>query len=148
MIDKIKTAPTSKLFLQNKFNIAKSEMKIYYSIHFQSTIYTKLRSFQFKINHNILYTNQKLHQQGIVDSPLCGQCNSNNEIENLTHLFVDCDSLKPLWNKIQEDMLPPFGINKLSAKYIILGIIREERTNSIVNHIVLEAKYYIYMYVN
>ena len=42
-------------------------------------------------------------------------------------------------------MLPPFGITKLCTKDIILGIKLDEKQNNIINHIILETKYYIYV---
>ena len=113
-----------------------------YSIPYCATIYTKLRSFQFKINHNILYTNEKLYKIGKVESPLCCMCNM--QIETFVHLFVECEKIKPFWRKTSE-LLHPYGIDKINATEIILGILTNERTNNITNHILLEAKYYIYV---
>ena len=48
--------------------ILKVILKVY-CIPFNATIYTKLRSFQFKINHSILYTNEKLHKVKLSDTP-------------------------------------------------------------------------------
>jgi len=77
------------------------------------------------------------------ESALCSLC--NKEIETLSHLFVSCEGIKPLWKKIEENMLAPFGISSLSEKDILLGLKLSEKTNIIVNHIILEAKYYIYV---
>ena len=68
-----------------------------YSIPYRATIYTKLRAFQFKINHNILYTNERLYKIGKVESPLCCMCNT--QIETLVHFFVECEKIKPFWEK-------------------------------------------------
>jgi len=46
----------------------------------------------FKIFHNIIYTNKKLKKMGIVNSELCGFC--NKEIEDLLHIFIGCPRLK------------------------------------------------------
>ncbi len=86
IIDTIKIQPTSEEFFRNTLNVSSIELKEYYGIPFRTTIYTKLRSFQFKVNHNIIFTNEKLHKIGYVSSNLCTFCNKH--IETLTHLFV------------------------------------------------------------
>ena len=68
----------------------------------------------------------------------------NKQIETLLHLFVECDKIKPFWRKTSE-LLHPYGIDKINATEIILGILKHERINNITNHIILEAKYYIYV---
>jgi hypothetical protein len=94
-IDKIAISPSSETFFKEIFNVTYKEFNIVYGIPFKATVYTKLRSFQFKINHNILYTNEKLHRIGLEDSPLCSMC--NDKIETLTHRFVDGEKLNRFW---------------------------------------------------
>ena len=59
------------------------------------------------------------------------------------HLFVDCESIRPLWKQITDELLQPYGIKSLSNKDILLGILVEKQ-NNVINHIIMEAKYYIY----
>ena len=132
----------TEVYLAKVLNIPESTISEMYSIPYCTTIYTKLRAFQFKINHNILYTNEKLYKIGKVESPLCCMCNM--QIETLVHLFVECEKIKPFWRKTSE-LLHPYGIDKINATEIILGILKHERINNITNHIILEAKYYIYV---
>ena len=129
------------LFLLKLLNIPCNLIKEYYGIPFNTTIYTKLRSFQFKVIHNILYTNEKLHKIGYSDTALCTFC--KKETETLLHLFVQCESISPLWKKITDNLLQPYGIETLSNKDILLGILVEKQ-NNVINHIIMEAKYYIY----
>ena len=140
-IEKIIIPPTSELFLSKLLNIPCDLIKEYYGIPFNTTIYTKLRSFQFKVIHNILYTNEKLHKIGYSDTALCTFC--KKETETLLHLFVQCESISPLWKKITDNLLQPYGIETLSNKDILLGILVEKQ-NNVINHIIMEAKYYIY----
>ena len=118
-------------------------MKEYYGIPFRATIYTKLRSFQFKVNHNIIFTNDRLYKIGYVSSDLCTFCNDYSE--TLCHLFVECNKIKELWSQVTQTLLSPFGIEQLSEKDILLGIICRENQNNVINHILIEVKYYIYM---
>ncbi len=103
IIQKIIVAPSSESFFKNNFDIENKDFSQIYSIPFNATIYTKLRAFQFKINHNILYTNEKLHRIKISESPLCTFC--NNETETLEHLFVDCDVVANVWQEVLEKLL-------------------------------------------
>ena len=140
-IEKIIIPPTSELFLSKLLNTPCDLIKEHYGIPFNTTIYTKLRSFQFKVIHNILYTNEKLHKIGYSDTALCTFC--KKETETLLHLFVQCESISPLWKKITDNLLQPYGIETLSNKDILLGILVEKQ-NNVINHIIMEAKYYIY----
>jgi len=113
-------------------------------VPFVSTIYTKLRSFQFKINHDILFTNEKLKRVGIKQSDRCSIC--KKEKETLAHLFVSCEAIKPLWEKVEDNMLAPIGVfSSLSELEILLGFKPSDKLNPVVNHIILETKYYIYV---
>ena len=95
IIKKITTPPSSENFFKSDFDIENENFNKKNCIPFNATIYTKLRSFQFKINHNFLYTNEKLHKVKISDTPLCTFCNS--EIEILVHLFVECNKVTNVW---------------------------------------------------
>ena len=47
-----------------------------YELPFKITIENKLRSFQFKLIHNILPTNQRLWKMNVKSSPKCEQCDA------------------------------------------------------------------------
>ena len=143
IVQKIIATPSSENFFKSNLNTNSEDFEQIYSIPFNTTIYTKLRAFQFKINHNILYTNEKLHKVKLSDSPLCTFCNT--ETETLEHLLVDCDKVVSIWRDIIENLLQPFGVTNLTKSEIILGCITLAQQNSIINHIILEAKYYIYV---
>lgn len=57
---------------------------------------TKLRNFQFRYLHRIIYCSQILYKWKIVDSPLCTLCKS--EYETMEHLFFNCNIVKRFWN--------------------------------------------------
>ena len=143
IVQKIIATPSSENFFKSNINTNSEDFEQIYSIPFNTTIYTKLRAFQFKINHNILYTNEKLHKVKLSDSQLCTFCNT--ETETLEHLLVDCDKVVSIWRDIIENLLQPFGVTNLTKSEIILGCITLAQQNSIINHIILEAKYYIYV---
>ncbi len=90
-----------------------------------------------------MYTNEKLHRIKIVESPVCSLC--NEEIETLTHLFVDCCKVKHIWENVIEHLLHPYGVTNLTKKDIVLGFDTKEKQNNVINHIILETKYYVYV---
>ena len=55
----------------------------------------KLSTFQFKINHNILYSGEKLFKAKITDSDSCHVCELKQTLE---HLFVECQHVHSFWN--------------------------------------------------
>ena len=68
-----------------------------------SNVYKGLKDFHdsdldFKLLHNILFTNCKLYIMKLVDSPLCTFC--KDQTETVMHLFVDCRVINPLWGDL------------------------------------------------
>ena len=51
--------------------------------------------FQFKINHHILYTRDKLFKAKITDSDSWHVCELKQTVE---HLFVECQHVHSFWN--------------------------------------------------
>ena len=84
-----------------------------------------------------------MHKVKLAESPLCTFC--NNETETLEHLFVECSDVMNIWQEVITNLLQPFGITNLNKHDIILGIITSDQQNAIINHIILETKYYIYV---
>ena len=87
-----------------------------YKLPFLVTIDSKSRAFQFKINHNIYYTNQKLNQVAIKDSSQCSFCKGQEE--SLRHLFIECEFVQPIWSDLHNLMNESFRDDeKLFGKY-------------------------------
>ena len=66
-----------------------------YVLPFKLTKNIKLSMFQFKINHHILHTRDKLFKAKITDSDSCHVCESKQTLE---HLFVECQHVHSFWN--------------------------------------------------
>jgi hypothetical protein len=56
---------------------------------------TQLQSFQFKINHRIIFTNHLLMKCKLSETALCTFC--NDAIEKIEHLFWECQYAKNIW---------------------------------------------------
>ena len=60
---------------------------------------TFLKSFQFKILSDILFTNHRLAKIGYVPNDLCTFCGS--ELETINHLFYECSFASQLWKEFE-----------------------------------------------
>ena len=67
----------------------------YTFFHSSSQKNIKLSMFQFKINHHILYTRDKLVKAKTTDSDSCHVCELKQTVE---HLFVECQHVHSFWN--------------------------------------------------
>ncbi len=72
--------------------------KIFENIKF-ITLNTKLRSFQLRLLHYAIVTNDKLSRWKVIDSDRCTFC--NEAVETILHLIWDCQAAKHIWNQIQ-----------------------------------------------
>ena len=61
------------------------------------------------------------------------------------HLFVECNKVTNVWKEVIDKLLQPFGVTNLTKSEIILGVETTPEQNEIINHIILEVKYYIYV---
>ena len=50
-----------------------------------------------------------------------------------------------MWQEVLENLLQPFGVTNLTKSEVILGIFTADQQNSVINHIILETKYFIYV---
>ena len=82
------TPPTAKAKLMSRYPDLSIEWKRLYSLAFEITLDTKLREFQYKLLNLIIFTNKKLYQFKMVETPLCAFC--NEEEESLEHLLYFC----------------------------------------------------------
>ena len=134
--------PTSVAKLE-KAGFTADEISHIYELPFKLTLDVRLSVFQFKINHNILYTKSRLFRDKITENDKCYLC---SESQTLVHLFADCVFSKIFWTDFtswwncknnyqirlqQRDILYAFHPGKQS----FLGI----------NYFLLAARNYIYI---
>ena len=150
IIDEIAMPPTSEEKLQQilQLQINHDEWKNVYKLPLLATIESKLRSFQFKITHNIYYTNEKLHMVNLSDTPLCSFC--KNDVETLKHLFAECEKVSHLWSFLVRILKETHDIDNISTAEKILGMHTKIDLTSydVVNHVIITVKYYIHMCKN
>ena len=60
---------------------------------------TRQKNIFLRIYNNDIYSKEKLHQFGLVDTPECPKCGA---IETKLHLVYECPHVLPIWNKLEE----------------------------------------------
>lgn len=137
VLSQCSTSVFYQTLIQEKFEIATSNIfwnSVFPNINlskFSELIHTggkcpDMIENDFKIFHNIIYTNEKLSKYGLIDSNKCLFC--LNEVEDLLHLFVKCRRLAEFISFIQYHIenltrkLPNDFINGINFdKMFILG---------------------------
>lgn len=84
----------------NNFNFpVKTVGEIFMRIR-NTTLIKKLREFQFKLLHEVVYTKKHLLKFGFVEDNMCSFC--QQEIELYPHLFWACAKVQPLWDDVKQ----------------------------------------------
>ena len=113
-----------------------------YILPFKVTKNIKLSMFQFKINHHILYTRDKLFRAKIIDNDECHLCGVR---QTLGHLFVKCRHVHSFWNHLaswwNSCNLPKLAMTNNTKIYAHHP---ENRSFRAVNLCLIVARYYIY----
>ena len=115
-----------------------------YELPFKITIENKLRSFQFKLIHNILPTNQRLWKMNVKSSPKCEQCDA--PCETISHIFYECPAVKSFWEKVIDwwNRKRSENINPNPTE-VLYGYKPESNSFHAFNHYLLIARYYVYL---
>ena len=112
----------------------------------KSTIESKMRSFQFKILHIVLFPNAKIFKMHIVDTPLCGFYKEENETP--IRLFSQCVVTTFDWKFLQEWLKSSLKFPNLTRESALLGITTPINNDSfltiLVNHLLLIFKRSVY----
>jgi hypothetical protein len=106
------------------------------------SIETKIREFQFKLLHNILYTNKQLHRMNPkrFTSPNCTFCDEQEE--TYEHLFYKCKIVVALWREILILLGRPLELSEPPSKLcMILG---DPEINGQINFFCLVVRKHIY----
>ena len=138
--NKIKS--TSQTYFENLFLNLNPDWKSIYLLPRRVTLDTNLRMFQYKLLNNVLYLNKMLFRFRKVDSPLCSNC--NEEEETPLHLFHSCLKTKQLWNKLRQYSSQFMNIPHSTPQSSILGIFDNKQHSELINHLLLIFKFHIY----
>lgn len=114
-----------------------------YKSPFIITTDSKLQSLQFKINHNIIFTNDKLFKCNMSDTQLCTFYFETKE--TLLHLFYECCFTRSVWYGLLDDLHNKCDIHIYKrAEYFIFGVMNHPQ-KYIINLCFLIIKNYIYL---
>ena len=121
-----------------------SNVKDVYELPFRVTVENKLRSFQYKLVHNIIPTNLSLYKMKIKESPHCEHCRCQNE--TLLRRFCECPEVKLFW----EDVIEWWNTNRSENfnptwSEILYGYKPENTSLQAFNHYLLIAKYHVHL---
>lgn len=136
--------PTSQSTILTSMNAITLPWKKIYCLPYLTSVDSYSRMFQFKILHNILFLNKKLHRIGLVDSPLCSYCAQDDE--TFQHLFLDCSFSKSLWNDIQAFFHGRLNIPSLNLQSATLGFFDSTKDHHAFNNILLIFKLCLYQF--
>ena len=132
--------PSSESKLVEHYQIDKNKLKKIYQLPFCVTIESKMRAFQFKINHLIYYTNEKLAEKNMIDHDTCTFCQRNTE--SLTHLFIDCPFTEKLW--IELERITEYKFNNSEKLFGCFTSLSEQHFN-VISHCTILLKYYVHI---
>jgi len=122
-------------------NITLNEWYKYFQYIYKMTDCVKYQYFQFRLLHNTLITNEKLFKWKMVETDLCIFC--EEEIEDLKHIFLDCEVIKMFWQKLNIWMKRKLQLSvNFNTTEILFGSLSEPLL--IVDIIYLIAREYIY----
>lgn len=121
-----------------RIDVGNVEWRAVFTRPHKSTVETYMKCFQYKIIHNILPVNKKLHTWKLKKSPLCDLCGA--EEETVVHLFAECRSCSTFWDDFNRWAIQHLNFSKkLTPIDIIFGI-----DDVLINYCITIAKYCIF----
>ena len=143
LISRLQCPPTAeKRLIECDFDAQKRQRV--YSLPFRVTKEVKLSIFQYKIIHNILYTNNILHKRKKKPQPYCPYC--INVEQTISHLLSSCYVAKWFWSEFTTwfNSISPEKKSSLSKYEIIYGVLDDWSPCLTLNHLILIGKYFLY----
>ena len=132
--------------VKTKWEMALNEEIPYDTVQHASKKISKIESgayqkyFQFKLLHNRIITNEKLHNMGISDTKMCKTCLT--EIDTLRNMFLECHTTINLWKQVE------FWVKTVTSNSLKLTdfdkIFDFQQKDKTINKIILITKIVIY----
>ena len=90
--------------------------------------------------HRTIPCRKKLFEQRIVDSKDCTVC---GVVDNLQHFLFECEYVKQFWTMLKTWLYENLEYElELAVKNILFGLSGEGETITVLNYVVIHAKYY------
>ena len=129
-----------------KAGFTANEILHIYELPFKLTLDVRLSVFQFKINHNILYTKSTFFRDKVTENDKCHLCSGS---QTLVHLFVDCDCRKVFWTDFTSWWNCKNSMQiKLQQRDILYAFHPGKESFLGINYCLLVARNYIYISAN
>ena len=142
MVERKIERPTSEINFTEKYGVMKREWQLIYTLQIKVIADVKYRNFQFKVVHNLLYTNDKLCRYKMVPSDKCYFCGMQKETP--IHLLYDCHIVDIFWNEVLQRYHTIFERINITQKAVLLGLLNDKNVNKLANLILIVVKKYIY----
>ena len=132
--------PTGRKKLATKYNLTSDECKDIFKLPLLVTISNTLRSFQFKLLHNILFFNEFLARKTTwCMSPLCSFC--QKESETTEHALFSCPLIRIFWDQVFSWLDVP----RQKECETLTGVKLPDKENGLAcNFALLVARHFIY----
>ena len=101
----ISERPTCYFKWESEYFFADFDWDLINIIPYECTSDTHLQSMQYKIIHRYFPCKYQLNKWNIEDSNRCTYC---QEIDTLSHYFVECESVRSFWNSLKAWFLRTF----------------------------------------
>ena len=124
------------------YGIDQSEVSVIYNWPFSVTNNVKLAMFQFKINHNILYTKDKLKKANLVSDDSCYLC--KNETHTTEYMFVKCPLVVHFWKNFHSWWLQNTKENMHLSDTLLYEPIHSFKYQQVLSIALLMGKYFIF----
>ena len=135
--------PTTQKYFIKLFKTGRFDWKQIYPLPRLIALDSYSRSFQYKIQNNILYLNKKLFTFRKSTSPLCLFCKLSDE--TVLHLFYKYNIIQKLWNDLALFFENDFTIFDLTPQAAFLGFLNvDSKLLLLQNYLLLIFKKYIY----
>jgi len=144
MLKKEVKRPTSEIYWRKVYPEIKSEM-LWKNLHIR---YNSIECEQndFMLRHNRLYTKEVLHQ---IDKSIGRKCDvCDGEVENLMHLYVECQGLEEhhemLKQLVRKNWEKTHFVDEEWSKIFLFGMVREKNVKGnlhLLNMVLSYARY-------
>jgi hypothetical protein len=100
---------------------------------------TKMKEFQYRFLYDLLANNYWLHKWKIKQSASCLYCTTTNQVENILHMFWECELTQQFWNEVSMFCRANMGDVTIDKEIVFFG-----STDEIICNLIYVAKMYIY----
>lgn len=103
----------------------------------------EMHSLQYHILHRIITCNGLLHRWRIKEDPHCGYCDSEDTLE---HFFYTCPISRSFRTQVEAWLRAGTNISlsNITLKEFLMGVSAEHRQASVINLVLLWARYFIH----